>query len=209
VDRRVVGVFTSLLDELCHVPGFQLHSGSGLGDGDWGYEDRTIGGSNSLSFHAFGLALDINAPFNPQGLSRPTPGPFTIPQEADAIALRHGILWGGNARFTRPDRMHFEVHLAPDEIGPQHPRTPGPVTYPLTAGRYFGRQGVPNTESGYGTTSPYLLADIKAIQHAVGVTPDGLYGPATAAAVAKWQGLHHLTADALVGPLTWRSLFPW
>lgn len=43
---------------------------------------------------------------------------------------------------------------------------------------------------------------VKTIQTIVGVGADGVYGPATKAAVAKWQTAHGLTADGVVGPQT-------
>lgn len=37
---------------------------------------------------------------------------------------------------------------------------------------------------------------------------DGVYGPITQAAVRKYQNLHSLTDDGIVGPRTWNALFP-
>jgi hypothetical protein len=50
--------------------------------------------------------------------------------------------------------------------------------------------------------------DVKAIQRAVGVTPDGKFGRDTAAAVVAWQDAHGLVPDGEVGPATWTALFP-
>ena len=43
---------------------------------------------------------------------------------------------------------------------------------------------------------------VQQIQTIVGVKADGVYGPATKAAVASWQSAHGLTADGVVGPKT-------
>jgi hypothetical protein len=43
-------------------------------------------------------------------------------------------------------------------------------------------------------------------QAAVGVTADGVFGPATEAATKKWQAAHGLPADGIVGNITWAAL---
>ncbi|KGX92944.1 peptidase M15 [Pontibacillus halophilus JSM 076056 = DSM 19796] len=65
----------------------------------------------------------------------------------------------------------------------------------------------------FRVTTPYMRdqmgqSSIKAIQRAVGAKPvDGIYGPSTAAAVKAYQRRKGLTADGIVGPSTWRTLF--
>jgi D-alanyl-D-alanine carboxypeptidase-like protein len=67
------------------------------------YAPRRIPGSGSLSLHAWGLAVDINASRNPQG----------SPPHQDLrlvhVMERHGFSWGGRWP-TVPDGMHFEYH---------------------------------------------------------------------------------------------------
>jgi D-alanyl-D-alanine carboxypeptidase-like protein len=64
---------------------------------------RRIAGSGSLSLHAWGLAVDINASQNPQG-RRPR-------QDARIVRAFEGVgfRWGGRWP-TAPDGMHFEWH---------------------------------------------------------------------------------------------------
>jgi D-alanyl-D-alanine carboxypeptidase len=75
---------------------------------DWGYNCRRIAGSNSWSWHAWGLAIDLNALKNPMGPSLITDMPAWI----DEVAAKYGIFWGGNFN-GRKDAMHFELHLTP------------------------------------------------------------------------------------------------
>jgi hypothetical protein len=44
--------------------------------------------------------------------------------------------------------------------------------------------------------------DIRAVQRRVGVSADGIFGPATERAVKRWQRRHGLVADGIVGPQT-------
>jgi len=76
----------------------------------WGYAYRDIRGSDELSNHASGTAIDLNAPKHPLGPS----GTFSAKQTA-AIQkiltdLEGTIRWGGNYRIARKDEMHFGVH---------------------------------------------------------------------------------------------------
>src|SRR4051794_9637031 len=67
------------------------------------YAPRRIPTSGSLSLHAWGLAVDINASRNPQG------SPPHQDRRLVRIMERHGFRWGGRWP-TVPDGMHFEYH---------------------------------------------------------------------------------------------------
>jgi hypothetical protein len=75
---------------------------------DWSYFNRRVRGANVKSNHAFGLAVDINALANPVG----TAG--DMPQEVVRQWEAEGGEWGGD--WNRPDPMHFETHLTPEQI---------------------------------------------------------------------------------------------
>jgi hypothetical protein len=66
------------------------------------FQPRFIAGTHTLSYHAFGLAIDLNVPENQRG----TRGRMN-PQIVD-IFERWGFGWGGRWRWTDP--MHFELH---------------------------------------------------------------------------------------------------
>jgi hypothetical protein len=67
------------------------------------YAPRRIPSSGSLSLHAWGLAVDVNASRNPQG------SPPDQDRRLVRIMERHGFSWGGRWP-TVPDGMHFEYH---------------------------------------------------------------------------------------------------
>jgi hypothetical protein len=71
------------------------------------YAPRRIPASGSLSLHAWGLAVDLNASRNPQG-APPRQDPRLV-----RIMERAGLWWGGRWP-TVPDGMHFEFH-GPDD----------------------------------------------------------------------------------------------
>lgn len=76
-----------------------------------GYNWRTVNGSEQLSPHAFGIAVDINIGFGNywrwdlERLGR-TEYRNRIPQEIVDIFERHGFIWGG--KWEHYDTMHFE-----------------------------------------------------------------------------------------------------
>lgn len=203
---RAVPVFTRFFRILALYSGFTFHFGSGPGDGDWGYEDRDILSSGDRSFHAYGLAADVNAPWNPQGVRDPSPSPYRLPDATDQLALGLGLLWGGNHRFIGDwDRMHIENHNSPAELLALSGHAPAPV-FPLPYGSWFGPSSSgPGAVSGYQSFARFA-PDIRQIQREGGVPMDGLYGPGTWAATGRWQRQHGLVADGLVGPVTWAAM---
>jgi len=71
------------------------------------YAARTVARSPTAppSQHAYGAAIDINAPENPYG-AQPTMDPRIV-----KIFERWGFIWGG--KFLTPDGMHFEYGSKP------------------------------------------------------------------------------------------------
>ena len=86
--------------------GGEIHTYSGC------YAARTVARDSTAppSQHAYGAAIDINAPENPYG-STPTMDPAIV-----KIFERWGFLWGGN--FLTPDGMHFEYGEPPGQPPP-------------------------------------------------------------------------------------------
>ncbi|WP_420123724.1 phage tail tape measure protein [Nakamurella sp.] len=107
------GLWGALLSALVpQIPG-------GLLSPLYGFENRNnVNSPGAPSFHSYGLAVDINAPFNGNGApGYGRSGRGVIPAElAHSLAAKFGMLWGGDFSGT-PDPMHFEIHVSPNQIG--------------------------------------------------------------------------------------------
>jgi peptidoglycan hydrolase-like protein with peptidoglycan-binding domain len=182
----------------------------------WGYEYRqNVNDPSTLSCHSSGTAVDVNAPRHPNGVQL-TWSPEQVAQIRELIAQVGGVVaWGHDWRGTVDD-MHFEIRgsaaavkTAAAGLRPSPPAAAGPSRYPLSAGYYFGPLSGPKESiSGMAPDGSDRIwrPSISSIQRVVGVAADGLYGPRTIQAVKGWQAAHHLEADGLTGPLTWRAM---
>jgi hypothetical protein len=111
-------------------------------DWSWGYSCRAIAGTTTPSNHSWGLAIDLDAPENPQltktkhgashTLRKTFPGGqvlrSTMPDDVLAIARKHGFEWGG--LFAKPDPMHFEFLGTPEDAA-NRAQNPGSMPMPL------------------------------------------------------------------------------
>lgn len=106
--RDVVNLFHNVFQDLYpHIKG-------GVTPGDDGcYNDRSISGGGSRSFHSWAIATDTNWRDNPMGVIPADPhGRHVLPPITHAIVHRWGCEWGGD--WTSPhDFMHIECHLSP------------------------------------------------------------------------------------------------
>jgi D-alanyl-D-alanine carboxypeptidase len=90
--------------------GYQFGTHDDPSYGCWGYNCRAISGTSSPSNHSWGLALDINAPTNPQRNPLTTDMPYWMPD----LWNMYGFRWGGDYSGT-PDAMHYEFMGSPDD----------------------------------------------------------------------------------------------
>lgn len=81
---------------------------------DGTYHPRVIHGTRTPSLHAFGLAIDINANWNPYHINPPPAHQKGSVRELVPIFEKFGFRWGGY--FKKPDGMHFEVYEFLDEL---------------------------------------------------------------------------------------------
>jgi hypothetical protein len=93
------------------APEYAAAVAAGVPD-DWSYLNRDTRGGTSKSNHAFGIAIDVNALANPLGTSGDMPMEVVLQWEIE------GGDWGGD--WSRPDPMHFESHLTPEQISARY-----------------------------------------------------------------------------------------
>ncbi len=73
------------------------------------FNARFIGGTTTLSNHAFGTAFDVNLKYNPWKHAPARPGQKGCVYELVPIANKWGFFWGGHYSKHSIDGMHFEV----------------------------------------------------------------------------------------------------
>lgn len=74
------------------------------------FVQRFMTGTNNtkLSYHAYGIAFDINASTNGYGVNPPAIGEKGSVRELVPYAMDLGFFWGGHFRGSK-DGMHFEI----------------------------------------------------------------------------------------------------
>ena len=149
---------------------------------DWGYAERTVrGSSTTLSNHASGTAIDLNAPEHWLGAR----GTFTPEQtrkiRTELKKYEGAIRWGGDYK-NRADEMHFEIMAAPEECArilrklktqqaPAAARPPAPAETlnPVQQGRVFISQGL--AEFAKAKDRPVVRAQAAIMKAALAIMP--------------------------------------
>lgn len=178
---------------------------------DWGYAERTIrGSSTTLSNHASGTAIDLNATRHPLGTSP------TANFSSDQINTIHSILrraqgmvrWGGDYS-GRKDPMHFELADGCTEAQCAQALnsmrgTPAPAATaspPASANTSLLKKG------SKGDAVKALQSELNEQYPAYSkLKVDGDFGSATEAVVREFQSRAGLTVDGVVGPKTAAAL---
>lgn len=182
VNRDIAELVAHLCDKT-EARGYNLIPGQ-----CWGYAPRKIRGSKSWSNHAWGLAVDINAPSNP--LTTNGQVITNMPAWLPKLWESYGFGWGGGWSGKRKDPMHFEFLGSPADAA-RH-------TALIKAPRPTLKLGA--VGDGVKTLQARLNA------HGASLRVDGLFGPKTHDTVRWHQGANGLVIDGIVGPRTWANL---
>ncbi|MBB3099409.1 peptidoglycan hydrolase-like protein with peptidoglycan-binding domain [Actinoplanes campanulatus] len=191
----------------------------------WGYNYRGIRGATSLSNHASGTAIDLNAPTHGLGAT----GTFTEKQLAairKILAFCEGVVRAGVFYKGRPDPMHFELVGTPAQVAriarkiralnepkasiPKPVAPAKPITAPakpaaLAVDGDLGPTTVQRWHQvmGLAVSGKVDAVLVKAVQGRLGVKVDGDLGPITIKAL---QRRLDVKADGDLGPTTVKAL---
>lgn len=150
------------------------------------------------SNHGWGLAIDLGYDVN---------GKLTAMGGACfdwmcANAPKYGFyLQGNDPKSKEFEAWHWQYCLgdaAPDgsvQAAPAAPASAAPA-----GGMVFAYPGTPVQQGSKGDAA-------KLVQAVIGAKPDGDFGPKSVASLKAWQTANGLTADGVVGPVTWKKMF--
>lgn len=173
----------------------------------WGHDHRKISGTNSWSFHAPGIAIDLNATRHPRG----TKNTFNANQVKAIRKLLtahsyHGVKlfrWGADFTTTVDD-MHFEINvprgiaLAAVNAGQLVPMPATPTEHP------------PGSRALKAVSPPMQGEDVEYVQRWIGERrcgrADGFFGPSTSDGVRWYQGMRGITVTGVCDQVTWKNM---
>lgn len=178
------------------------------------YNRRPVRGGTAWSSHAFGAALDLG--YTDQTVLEDNILPWLIAhsEELGIQRIHHyrkKQYWEANRGWvkrspgqgdawihleTHPDRWNDATPVAErlsgsPQTAPSAPSAPSQPTYPGKPLRF-------------GSTGPAVVA----VQKALRITPDGQFGRVTDQHVRTFQKARGLIIDGVVGPTTWKALYP-
>jgi hypothetical protein len=166
----------------------------------FGYAFKFIAGTNVLSNHSSGTAIDLNSLIHPFGRRGTVPEHMRAEISRQASLL--GLRWGGNFGGNNVDEMHFEiiVPLAQALEIARKIRAGIPLT-PVT-------QGMPTVRRGSRGDAVRQLQEIlnRKMPDVSHLAVDGIFGSLTEKAVLEFQRREHIGVDGVVGPVTWSRL---
>jgi murein L,D-transpeptidase YcbB/YkuD len=142
------------------------------------------------SWHYKGLAADISWP-GPASQRKAKLAELALYAKSQGLAVTHALY--GTQGSARGHESHVHVDVAEYEnLGKGVVKITNKNPKPPVKARTLRR----------GSTG----ADVAALQRALRITPDSIYGPATEYAVRAYQARTRLAADGIAGPITLRAL---
>lgn len=151
---------------------------------EWGQFNRDIRNHpGEKSYHAWGLAVDLNATTNPSG------GHHTdMPADAAALARAFGMEWGGTWHDPY-DPMHFEQHGSHHDVNEKV--------------RYL------HSRLHEGMAHMMPVGVLQKSLHVYGYNPgpaDSVFGGSTKAALNAFKKAHHLPANGICDNPVWHAM---
>lgn len=160
----------------------------------WGFNPKHIEGSSNWSNHAWGGAIDLNAPAHPMGKANT----YSVGERAaiDKLLKKYSykgtrLLRAGKDYNGRKDDMHFEINVT------RAVALAAVAAMSSSATIKPGSRSIAKGDRG---------ADVTFMQGKVGAKADGIFGPDTEAKLKSWQRAKKLTPDGVCGPKTWAAM---
>jgi hypothetical protein len=85
----------------------------------WSNVCRKIANSSNYSLHSYGIAIDIDAPQNPQSSGPPFSGRIQKSHVDAVLSIKNEAgrsVWAWGGYWSTPDRMHFQLDQGPGAV---------------------------------------------------------------------------------------------
>lgn len=150
------------------------------------------------SNHGFGLAIDLGYEVGGKLTSM---GGKCLDWMCENAPKYGFYLQGNDPKSPEFEAWHWQYCLGDKaRDGAPAPAAAAPAAEAPAGGLKFEYPGTPVKKGSKGDAA-------KLVQAAIGAKADGDFGPKSEEALKKWQTANGLTADGVVGPVTWAKMF--